>query len=126
MFFLIYAEDGFVIGCRQWKIKNSDSWRFEGEKSPYPVLLINGYSTESYWLPTEPTDLVRTLLDKGHETWLLQPRLHPLNSSNSFTIEDIGRLDIPAGKETQKGNFNSIHFIPKINKSLLKVHMDFE
>ncbi|KVH94537.1 4Fe-4S ferredoxin, iron-sulfur binding, conserved site-containing protein [Cynara cardunculus var. scolymus] len=63
---------------RQWKIKKADSWRFEGEKSPYPVLLINGYSTESYRLPTEPTDLVRTLLDKGHETWLLQPSILPI------------------------------------------------
>lgn len=63
-----------------------------------PVLLINGYATESYWLPTESNDLVRTLLDEGHETWLLQPRLHHLNSSNNFTIEDIARFDIPAGK----------------------------
>lgn len=63
-----------------------------------PVLLINGHSTENYWLPTETKDLVRTLLEEGHETWLLQPRLHPLNSSNKFTIEDIGRYDIPAGK----------------------------
>ncbi|KAI3678468.1 hypothetical protein L6452_37762 [Arctium lappa] len=109
----IRTEDGFVIGCRQWKIKKADSWRFEGEKNPYPVLLINGYSTESYRLPTEPTDLVRALLDKGHETWLLQARLHPLNSSNSFTIEDIGRFDIPA----------AIDKILKLNEKSMKVHV---
>ena len=79
----------------------------QGEKDPYPVLLINGYATESYCLPTEPTDFVKTLLDKGHETWLLQPRLHPLNSSNSFTVEDIGRFDIPAGKIKKHSNLFS-------------------
>ncbi|GMP84335.1 hypothetical protein CsSME_00037898 [Camellia sinensis var. sinensis] len=82
----IQTEDGFIISCKQWK----------GEKKLHPVLLINGHSTENYWLPTEPNDLVRTL-EEGHETWLLQPRLHPLNPSNNFTIEDIGRFDIPAG-----------------------------
>lgn len=107
VFLLIFAEDGFVISCRQWKIKTDGSLRFGRLKNPYPVLLINGYSTDSFWLPTEENDLVRTLLDKGHETWLLQPRLHPLNSSNSFTIEDIGRFDIPAGRETQNSSFHS-------------------
>lgn len=94
MIFLIFVnctEDGFVISCKQWKVN--------GEKKLNPVLLINGYSTESYWLPTEPNDLVRTLLKEGYETWLLQPRLHPLNSSNDFTIEDVGRFDVPAGKK---------------------------
>ncbi|KAK1324185.1 Long-chain-alcohol oxidase FAO1 [Acorus calamus] len=62
------------------------------------VLLLNGHSTESFYLPTEPRDLVRTLLDEGYETWLLQPRLHPLHPSNDFTIEDIGKFDVPAGK----------------------------
>ncbi|KVH94568.1 4Fe-4S ferredoxin, iron-sulfur binding, conserved site-containing protein [Cynara cardunculus var. scolymus] len=98
---------------RQWKIKKADSWRLEGEKNPYPVLLINGYATESYCLPTEPTDLVRTLLDKGHETWLLQPRLHPLNSSNNFTIEDIGKFDVPA----------AIDKILKLNENSIKIHV---
>ncbi|KAI3749923.1 hypothetical protein L2E82_20544 [Cichorium intybus] len=109
----IKTEDGFVIGCRQWKIKKDDSWRFEQEKNPYPVLLINGHSTESFWLPTESNDLVRTFLDKGHETWLLQTRLHPLCSSNSFTIEDIGRFDIPAA-------FDKI--LKMIDKSM-KIHV---
>ena len=93
----ISADDGFIIRCRQWK-SNEKLCRVGGEKKLNPVLLLNGYATESYWLPTEPNDLVRTLLDEGHETWLLQPRLHPSNSSNNFTIEDIGRFDIPAGK----------------------------
>ncbi|KAL7582572.1 uncharacterized protein LOC111882597 isoform X1 [Lactuca sativa] len=109
----IRTEDGFVIGCRQWKIKMDDSWRFEREKNPYPVLLLNGHSTESFCLPTESNDLVRTLLDKGHETWLLQTRLHPLNSSNSFTFEDISRFDIPA----------AIDKILKLNDKSTKIHV---
>lgn len=84
------TDDGFIITCKQWKPI--------GEMQAHPVLLINGHSTESYWLPTEPKDLVRTLLEQGFETWLLQPRLHPLHPSNDFTIEDIGKFDIPAGK----------------------------
>ncbi|KAL4558326.1 hypothetical protein LXL04_036524 [Taraxacum kok-saghyz] len=109
----IRTDDGFVIGCRQWKIKTDDSWRFGREKKPYPVLLINGHSTESFWLPTESNDLVRTLLDKGHETWLLQTRLHPLNSSKSFTIEDIGKFDIPS----------AIDKILKLNEKSIKIHV---
>ena len=81
--------DGFVISCKQW-IPN-------GEKKGYPVLLLNGYSTESFWCPNEARDLVRTLLDEGYEPWILQVRLHPLNPSNEFTIEDIGKFDIPPG-----------------------------
>ncbi|KAJ6745958.1 LYSOSOMAL ACID LIPASE-RELATED [Salix koriyanagi] len=67
-----------------------------GMKLLSPILLLNGYTMESYWLPTEPQDLVRTLLDEGHEVWLLQTRLHPLNPANNATIEDIGKYDIPA------------------------------
>ncbi|KAA8518556.1 hypothetical protein F0562_016030 [Nyssa sinensis] len=106
------TEDGFIISCRQWKC-NQNPQRLEGEKKLSPVLLINGHSTESYWLPTEPNDLVRTLLEEGHETWLLLPRLHPLNSSNFFTIEDIGRFDIPAV-------INKIH---ELHGPLVKVHV---
>ncbi|KAI3994486.1 hypothetical protein MKX01_012743 [Papaver californicum] len=47
-------------------------------------------------LPTEPKDSVRTLLEEGYETWLLQARLHPFHPSNDSTIEDIGKFDIPA------------------------------
>ncbi|KAJ7976152.1 Long-chain-alcohol oxidase FAO4B [Quillaja saponaria] len=89
----IKTGDGIIISCRQWNC-NQNSLEFKGKGNP--VLLLNGHSTESYWLPTEPNDLVRTLLEEGHETWLLLPRLHPLNASNSFTIDDIGRFDIPA------------------------------
>ncbi|XXG62726.1 hypothetical protein AAC387_Pa05g1039 [Persea americana] len=84
----ITTGDGFVISCKQW-IPN-------GEKKGYPVLLLNGYSTESFSCPTEPRDLVTTLLDEGYEPWILQVRLHPVNPSNDFTIEDIGKFDIPA------------------------------
>ncbi|CAL5350593.1 unnamed protein product [Camellia sinensis] len=96
-------KDGFIISCKQWK----------GKKKLNPVLLINGHSTENYWLPTEPSDLVRTLLEEGHETWLLQPRLHPLNPSNNFTIEDIGRFDIPA----------VINKIRDLHGPLIKIHV---
>ncbi|KAI7998980.1 Cholesterol oxidase [Camellia lanceoleosa] len=99
----IQTEDGFIISCKQWK----------GEKKLNPILLINGHSTENYWLPTEPNDLVRTLLEEGHETWLLQPRLHPLNPSNNFTIEDIGRFDIPA----------VINKIRDLHGPLIKIHV---
>ncbi|KAL6005319.1 hypothetical protein ACLOJK_005884 [Asimina triloba] len=77
----------------QWKCDQDAS---ESNTRLYPVLLINGHSTESFWLPTEPTDLVRTLLEAGHEPWLLQPRLHPLHPSNSFSFDDIAQFDIPA------------------------------
>ncbi|XWS59460.1 hypothetical protein CRYUN_Cryun08bG0123800 [Craigia yunnanensis] len=89
----IKTEDGYTISCRQWNCCQSRR-RFKEEK--HPVLLLNGHSTESFCLPTEPNDLVRTLLAEGHEIWLLQPRLHALNPSNNFTFEDIGRYDIPA------------------------------
>ncbi|RVW48098.1 hypothetical protein CK203_073501 [Vitis vinifera] len=91
----IKTGDGFIISCRQWKC-GQNPWVPEEERKRNPVLLVNGHSTESYYLPTEPNDLIRTLLEEGHETWLLQTRLHPLNPSNNFTIEDIGRFDIPA------------------------------
>ncbi|XP_020579118.1 uncharacterized protein LOC110023847 [Phalaenopsis equestris] len=68
----------------------------EGNPTKFPVLLLNGYSGESYWLPTERRDLVRILLEEGYDTWILQSRLHPHHPSNNFTIEDIGKFDIPA------------------------------
>ncbi|KAK3226904.1 hypothetical protein Dsin_006766 [Dipteronia sinensis] len=91
----IKTEDGYIISCRQWKCSQAPQ-RSKGEKQPKLVLLLNGHSTESYWLPTEPNDLVRTLLEEGYEPWLLQSRLHPINPANNFTIEDIGKFDIPA------------------------------
>ncbi|KAL4182619.1 hypothetical protein AMTRI_Chr11g151100 [Amborella trichopoda] len=91
----VITEDRVTISCRQWR-PDENIWRWDGERKPYPVLLINGHSTESFWLPTEQRDLVRTLLENGHETWLLQTRLHPLHPSNNFTIEDIAKYDIPA------------------------------
>ncbi|KAF8397919.1 hypothetical protein HHK36_016844 [Tetracentron sinense] len=108
----IKTEDGFIISCRQWKC-SQNLWRHEGERKPHPVLLLNGHSTESYCLPTEPKDLVRTLLEEGHETWILQPRLHPLHTLNNFTIEDIGRFDIPA----------AIDKIRELHGPSMKVHV---
>ncbi|KAI3871972.1 hypothetical protein MKX03_016745 [Papaver bracteatum] len=86
----IKTVDGCTISCRQWKCEQNQG------KQRNPVLLINGYITDSFCLPTEPNDLVRTLVEAGYETWLLQARLHPLHPSNNFTIEDIGKFDIPA------------------------------
>lgn len=90
------AEDGITISCIKFSCTQHQSRVQEG-KQLNPVILINGYSTESYYLPTEPIDLARTLLGEGHDVWLLQSRLHPLNPSNDFTIADVGRFDIPAG-----------------------------
>ncbi|XP_031103102.1 uncharacterized protein LOC116006754 [Ipomoea triloba] len=108
----IKTEDGFIISCRQWKCCQSE-WGLEEGRKLYPVLLINGYSTESFWLPTEPNDLIRTLLQEGHEVWLLQSRVHPLNSSNSFSIEDIGRFDIPSVIDT----------ILEVHGASMKIHV---
>ncbi|XWS43392.1 hypothetical protein CRYUN_Cryun16bG0099400 [Craigia yunnanensis] len=106
----IKTEDGYTISCRQWNCGQS-RWKFKEEKQP--VLLLNAHSTESFCLPTEPNDLVRTLLAEGHEIWLLQPRLHVLNPSNNFTIEDIGKYDIPA----------VINKICKFHGPSMKVHV---
>ncbi|XP_031254887.1 uncharacterized protein LOC116112914 [Pistacia vera] len=91
----IKTDDGYTISCKQWKCSQTPC-RLKREEQQNPVLLINGYATESYWLPSEPIDLVRTLLEEGREIWLLQSRLHPLHPANNFTIEDIARFDIPA------------------------------
>ncbi|KAG0489690.1 hypothetical protein HPP92_006553 [Vanilla planifolia] len=88
------TEDDYTITCMQWRSTQS-LWKPE-LKTPQPVLLLNGYAGESYYLPTEPRDLVRTLLEEGYEIWLLQTRLHPTHPSNNFTIEDIAKFDIPA------------------------------
>ncbi|KAI3471916.1 hypothetical protein Pfo_028604 [Paulownia fortunei] len=91
----IKTEDNFTIRCQHWECSHS-AWQLKQENKPYPVLLINGYATESYCLPTEQNDLVRTLLKDRHDIWLLQARVHWSNSSNHFSVEDIGRIDIPA------------------------------
>ncbi|KAK6139856.1 hypothetical protein DH2020_026431 [Rehmannia glutinosa] len=92
-------KDDCIISCQHWQCSNSPQ-QLNQDKKLYPVLLINGYSTESYCLSTEPNDLVRTILKQGHDVFLLRPRLHPSNPSDDFSIEDIGRVDIPAGKST--------------------------
>ncbi|KAM7512686.1 hypothetical protein LguiB_011561 [Lonicera macranthoides] len=104
----IKTEDRFIVSCKEWKSNECSSKTVNN-----PVLLINGYATESSWLPTEPNDLVRTLVQLGHDTWLLQPRLHPSNSSNDFTIEDIARFDIPS----------VINKILEMNGKSTKVHV---
>ncbi|RZC90861.1 hypothetical protein C5167_028692, partial [Papaver somniferum] len=114
------TEDGCMISCRQWKCKLNES-EHQDQRRKNPVLLINGYSDESFFLPTEPKDLVRTLLEEGYEAWLLQARLHPFHPSNAFTIEDIGKFDIPAGKDKDKFSFP--HRLKSISK-ILEVHGD--
>ncbi|EYU35521.1 hypothetical protein MIMGU_mgv1a023959mg, partial [Erythranthe guttata] len=92
----VQTDEDCVIYCRHWICCYSQTELSE-QKKPYPVLLINGYSTESYCLPTEPNDLVRTLLKQGRDVWLLKTRLDPSNnSSDILSIEDIGTTDIPA------------------------------
>ncbi|KAL8517752.1 hypothetical protein ACS0TY_015827 [Phlomoides rotata] len=92
----IKTEDDGVIRCQHWESSHRPQKLDHEKKKLYPVLLLNGYSTESYCLPTETNDLVRTLLKDGHDVLLLQTRLHHSTSSHSFSIEDIGRVDIPA------------------------------
>ncbi|KGN48272.1 hypothetical protein Csa_003731 [Cucumis sativus] len=110
--FEITTEDGITISCIKFSCTQHQSRVQEG-KQLNPVILINGYSTESYYLPTEPIDLARTLLGEGHDVWLLQSRLHPLNPSNDFTIADVGRFDIPA----------AINKILEMDGSCRKVHI---
>lgn len=88
----IKTEDNFTICCQVWKCGR----QFEQKQKHYPIILVNGYVTESYYLPTEKNDLVRTLLKNGHDVWLMHTRVHWWNYSNSCSIEDIGRHDIPA------------------------------
>ncbi|KAJ4830113.1 hypothetical protein Tsubulata_001322 [Turnera subulata] len=109
----ILAEDGNFIRCRHWKCMRNPE-RNKEEKLGGPVLLLNGYAGECYWLPTEPHDLVRTLVDDGHDVWLLQSRLHPSNPASNSTIEDIGKYDIPAAISKiieQRGPAVKIHVV---------------
>ncbi|KAI0519706.1 hypothetical protein KFK09_007165 [Dendrobium nobile] len=82
---------------RLWK-RIPNLWKPQEKIPQYPVLLLNGYSGEK----------------EGYDIWLLQPRLHPLHPSNEFTIEDIGKFDIPAViakiREVH-GPFSRIHVI---------------
>ncbi|KAL3642697.1 hypothetical protein CASFOL_013512 [Castilleja foliolosa] len=87
----IKTEDDLTIHCQHWECS-----QLKQDKRKYPVLLINGYATESYCLPTEKNDLIRTLLKDGHDVWLLHARVHWSICSNQFSVEDIGKFDIPA------------------------------
>nr|XP_027067681.1 uncharacterized protein LOC113693325 [Coffea arabica] len=108
----IRTEDGIIISCQQWKCNQEPQRQEEGNK-PFPVLLINGYATESYCLPTESNDLVRSLLHQGHETWLLQTRLLGTSSSINMTVEAIGMFDIPA----------AINKISELHGESVKIHV---
>lgn len=113
---ILLAEDDCVIRCQHWESSHRPQKLDQEKGKLYPVLLLNGYSTESYCLPTETNDLVRTLLKDGHDVLSLQTRLHPSSSSNSFSIDDIGRVDIPAGKFKSIFIFVSLVFLlPQVN-----------
>ncbi|KAE8718977.1 hypothetical protein F3Y22_tig00109983pilonHSYRG00056 [Hibiscus syriacus] len=99
-------EDGCDISCLQWSCDQS-RWKLNEEKQP--VLLLNGHSTESFFLPKEPNDLIRTLLAEGHEVWLLQSRLHVSHPSNNFTVDPIGRYDIPSGSKRLLEKIHEFH-----------------
>ncbi|XP_024526945.1 uncharacterized protein LOC112345107 [Selaginella moellendorffii] len=88
----LVTEDGVHITCKQWCSKDAA----ESHNSRV-VLLLNGYSTESFCLPTESNDIIRTLIQNDYEPWLLQTRLHPLHPAKySFTFDDIAHFDIPS------------------------------
>ncbi|MCO5603774.1 hypothetical protein L7F22_057926, partial [Adiantum nelumboides] len=97
--YTITTDDGAQISCWRW-LPTADT---SNENAPDSgtstcVLLLNGYSGESYTLPTEENDLVRTLLNKGYEVWLLRMRLHfSVCTENPFSLDDIARFDLPAG-----------------------------
>ncbi|XP_057777962.1 uncharacterized protein LOC130996680 [Salvia miltiorrhiza] len=107
----IKTEDGCIICCQQWQSHHSRE--LNRARKHYPILLLNGYSTESFCLPTETNDLVRTFLQGGHDVLLLRTRLHPLNASNDFSIEDVGRIDIPA----------AMRKITELYEEFIKVHV---
>ncbi|CAA0818817.1 Unknown protein [Striga hermonthica] len=92
----IQTEDNITIRCEHWQCSQETWQQLKHEKRKYPALLLNGYATESYYLPTEQNDLIRTLLRDGHDVWLLHARMHWSIASNQFSVEDIGRFDIPA------------------------------
>ncbi|KAF7147524.1 hypothetical protein RHSIM_Rhsim03G0070400 [Rhododendron simsii] len=81
-------------------------------RRPYPNSTLHEIQTEDGFT-IKSNDLVRTLLEEGHETWLLQPRLHPLNPSNNFTVEHIARFDIPA----------AINTIRYLHGPMVKIHV---
>ncbi|XP_024542909.1 uncharacterized protein LOC112350638 [Selaginella moellendorffii] len=88
----LVTGDGVHITCKQWCSQDSAD-----NQNSRVVLLLNGYSTESFWLPTESNDIIRTLIQNDYEPWLLQTRLHPLHpTKSSFTFDDIARFDIPS------------------------------
>ncbi|BBN09662.1 cholesterol oxidase [Marchantia polymorpha subsp. ruderalis] len=107
----ITTDDGAKISIRQWICPDKS----EKPTSSNVVLLLNGHSIENFWLPTEPTDVVRTLLQNGYEPWLLYTRLSPLHiPDRKFSLDDAAKYDIPAAMkkiEDCRGNKLPIHVI---------------
>ncbi|KAG6549247.1 hypothetical protein Mapa_009233 [Marchantia paleacea] len=105
------TDDGVRVSARQWICPE----RSENPTSSNVVLLLNGHSTECYWLPTEPSDVVRTLLHSGYEPWLFNSRLHPLHTTDrKFNLDHIAMYDIPAVVrkiEQVRGNELPIHVV---------------
>ncbi|KAL1549281.1 hypothetical protein AAHA92_17408 [Salvia divinorum] len=64
-------------------------------RRPYPSSKIHEIKTEDDFI----ISCQQTFLQEGHDVLLLRTRLHPLNASNEFSIEDIGKIDIPAAMQ---------------------------
>ncbi|MCO5589431.1 hypothetical protein L7F22_043398 [Adiantum nelumboides] len=109
-------NDGAQISCWRWLPTANrtidDALNFSISTC---VLLLNGYSGESYALPTEGDDMVRTLLNKGYEVWLLRMRLHfSVCTANPFSLDDIARFDLPAafsGIAAVRGKQTPVHVV---------------
>ncbi|KAI5061106.1 hypothetical protein GOP47_0023611 [Adiantum capillus-veneris] len=113
---IIATDDGAQISCWQWlPTANQTMDNALNSGTSTCVLLLNGYSGESYTLPTEDDDLVRTLLNKGYEVWLLRMRLHfSVCTANPFSLDDIARFDLPAafsGIAAVRGKQTPIHVV---------------
>ncbi|GLT62703.1 hypothetical protein SLA2020_353200 [Shorea laevis] len=95
----IRTEDVQIISCRQWKNNSQRRGKHLGRRKLNPVLLLNGRSTESYYLSTEPNDLVRTLLEEGLE-------IHICNSG--FIVDSRWKRFI-TNPSRENGCVNTMH-----------------
>ncbi|KAI5061107.1 hypothetical protein GOP47_0023612 [Adiantum capillus-veneris] len=113
---IIATDDGAQISCWRWlPTANRTINDALNSGTSTCVLLLNGYSGESYTLPTEDDDLVCTLLNNGYEVWLLRMRLHfSVCTANPFSLDDIARFDLPAafsGIAAVRGKQTPIHVV---------------
>ncbi|KAH7447450.1 hypothetical protein KP509_01G107600 [Ceratopteris richardii] len=120
------TDDGARISCWRWPPSPKPNDVSKTDFSSSCVLLLNGYSGESYCLPTEDNDLVRTLLNSGYEVWLLHTRLHfSVCTNNPFSLDDIVRFDLPAafaGMAELRSKVEPIHVVAHCIGGLI-IHM---